>query len=206
MLSKAFFWEALLNRPGVAPPLVLSIALLAGILHPTKSEDALNQTWAAERRTNMPPRVKDCCWLELRFSHQKQIYTDTSLNYMLGLGPSNRNSIAEFFLYLNIEFKYLELQENLSLDFKHLGIWSTLDYWEMELWSQKRSVQSQWAVEPRLVVSNGTTSNLLCWSLINSAAHNIYSVLHNFIEHCSVPRLIWAYSNILPVGMGFCSS
>lgn len=154
----------------------------------------------------MPPRVKDCCWLELRFSHQKQIYTDISLNHMLGLGPSNTNSSAEFFLHLVIEFRYLELQEKLSLAFKHLGIWSTLDYWEMGWWAQQRSVQSQWAVEPGFVVSNRPTSNLLCWSLMNSAADNICSVLHNFIEHCTVPRLIWAHSNILPVGMGFCSS
>lgn len=157
MLSNAYFWETVLNGPGVTPPLVLSIALLADILHPAKTEDALNWTWAAERRTNTPPRVKDCCWLEFRFSHQKQIYTDISLNHMLGLGPSNRNSTTEFFLHLAIELRYLELQENLSLDFKHLGIWSTLDYWEMVWWAQQRSVQSQWA---GLVVSNGPTSNI----------------------------------------------
>lgn len=138
--------------------------------------------------------------------HTKSKYTDIPLNHMLGLGPSNRNRTTKFFLYLVIEFIYLELHENLSLDLKHLGFWSTLDYWEMVLWAQQRSVQSQWAAEPRLVVFNRPTSKLLCWSLINSAADNIYSVLYNFIVHCTVPRLTWAYSNILPVGMGFCSS
>lgn len=152
MLSKAYFWEALLNGPGVTPPLVLSIALLTDILHPAKIEDALTQTQAADRRTNLPARVKDCCWLKLRFSHQKQIYTDVSLNHMLSLGPSNRDSTAEFFLFLVTKFRYLELQENLSLDFKHLGIWSTLDYWEMLSWAQQKSVQSQWAAGSRLVV------------------------------------------------------
>lgn len=44
MLSNACFCETLLNRSGVVPPLVLSIALLVDFLYPAKSEDALNQT------------------------------------------------------------------------------------------------------------------------------------------------------------------
>lgn len=161
MLSNACFCETVSNGSGVAPLLVLCIALLVDFLHPAKSEDASNQPWAEQRRTGMPPGVKDCCWAELRFSQQKRSYTDTSLNHMLGSGPSNRNSTAEFFLHLPIEFRYLELQGNLSLDFKHLGIWSTSDYWEALWWAQERSVQSQQDTEHGPAISSRPTSNLL---------------------------------------------
>jgi len=70
----------------------------------------------------MPPGVKDCCRVELCFSQQKQSYTDTSLNHMLGSEPRDRNSTAELFLHLAIDFRYLELWGNLSLDFKHVRI------------------------------------------------------------------------------------
>lgn len=165
MLSKAYFWEALLNGPGVTPPLVLSIVLPTDILHPAKIEGALTQTWAADRWTNMPPRVKDCCWLELRFSHQKQIYTDISLNHMLGLGPSNRNSTAEFFLFLVIEFRYLEIQENLSWNFKHLdlkhprllgdGVMTPVEKCAVTMSCRTRACGFQWAhLQPFMLQSN----------------------------------------------------
>lgn len=161
MLSNACFCETVLNGSGVVPPLVLSIALLVDFLCPAKSEDALNQTWAEQRRTSMPSGAKDCRWVELRFSQQKQNYTDTSLNQMLGSGPSSRNSTAELFLHLATAFRYLELQGNLSLDFKHLGFWSTPDYWEVVWWAWERSAQSQQDAEPGPAISNRPTSNLL---------------------------------------------